>query len=114
MTKNQRMGAVAAMILKWKLKLGLSEWIINVHFSSKCHKDDGECEADISDDLKYLEADLTIYPKFWENDREHQEINIIHELVHLLICPLHPFLGNAADDVLEGVVQKIAVNFKKQ
>lgn len=100
---------------KWQYNLGLHEWMINVEIAEKNDPEDSRCEISIEDDLKYLEADLTIYPAFWEHDSQHQEINLVHELVHLVLCPLHPYIAPAGDDVLEGIVQKIAINaFKRQ
>ncbi len=105
-----------------KKKLGLSDWIINIEINDGFYpeettcdggttSEDKECEAAIWDDLKYLEANLVIYKPFWDRDHEHQVINLTHELVHLLLCPLHPYTPHIADDVFEGVVQKLAISF---
>lgn len=96
---------------KWLPLLGLSDWIINIETSDKYSLTEG-CEADIQDDIKYHEADLCVYPLFWESD--HQEQIIVHELTHLVFCRLHPYLPPAADDLLEEVVQTTAMIFYKK
>lgn len=107
---TSRENLVRDMVEKWKHIFGLQAWLINIEISEKKFENDARCEASIEEDLKYLEADLTVYPAFWKNDREHQEINIAHELVHLVLCPLHKYLPPLADDVLEGVVQHLAMS----
>ena len=103
------------LIDKWKPRLGLDDWIINLKIKNS-YESTGEhrCEAAISDDLKYLEADLEIYKPFWKITKEKQEITIVHELVHLLLCPLHPHYASAGDDIFEQVTQKLAITFFKQ
>lgn len=111
--EEARMLEVWKLVDKWLPLLGLDDWIINIKIEKYTDPEDATCEASIEDDLKYLEANLSIWSPFWKNDNEHREINIVHELVHLLICPLHPHLGPAADEVVESVVQKIAMRYYK-
>ena len=104
---------VIELIEKWLPRLGLNEWIINVEVVEKLHKIDKRCEAEIEEDIKYLEADMTVYSSFWNNDARHQEINIVHELVHLMFCRLHKHLSPSGDETLEEVVQRTAMLFYK-
>lgn len=104
---------IKQIIEKWKPVLGLSDWIINIVFETNYEGDD-RCEASIEEDLKYHEADITIYDAFWKNDPEHREKNIVHELTHLVLCRLHPHLSPSGDDALEEVVQSIAMLFYKK
>lgn len=112
MTDVKNKSRINQLIEKLKRRLGLSDWIINVFFKDDGYysADDHDTECAIESDLKYMEADLYIFKPFWDHPLGHQEINIKHELVHLLLCPLHPCLPPIADDVLESVVQKIAMN----
>lgn len=103
---------VEALIRELQEDLGLSDWIINVKVSKKENEEAGEvCEAEIEDFLKYHEGNLTLYPSFFRNSKKNQEINLLHELTHLLLCRLHPHLAPSGDDALEEVVQSIAMQF---
>lgn len=104
---------VKELVKKWLPRLGLSHWIINIKFTSGILAGDPQCEATIHDDLKYLEADLEIFKPFWKHDLENQEKNIVHELVHLMLCRLHPYLAPAGDEAVEETVQTIAMIFYK-
>lgn len=102
---------IAELLKKWMPRLGLQDWIINVTIHATEMEGDDRCEAAITEDLKYHNADLEIYKPFWLNDPIHQEKDIIHELTHLLTCRLHPYLAPLGDDALEETVQTIAMQF---
>lgn len=101
---------VSVIVEKWKVRLGLSDWIVNVHIRNESYPDDETIEACITEDAKYKEADLEIWNQYWKFDEKHKEINIVHELTHLVLCKLHPFLPPIADDTLEEVVQTLAMS----
>lgn len=102
---------IHALVETWKPRLGLADWIINIEITDELAADDADCEASITSITEYKEANLKIFPLFWRFNDEHQEINIVHELTHCLTSRLHPFLGSAADDAEEEVVQSIAMVF---
>ena len=86
-------------------------WNINIKCSEElCERDPG-CEAEIDDDLKYHEANLGIYNCFWEHTDERREMIIVHEMMHLVMCRLHPHISPSGDDIVEEVVQSVAMLF---
>lgn len=103
--------SVEKIVEKWQSKLHLEDWIINIHFKNTNFPGDKYCEASITADLKYKEAELEIWKSFWAYDQKHQEINILHELCHLLIWRLNEHVAPSGDDVLEEVVQDLAMTF---
>lgn len=110
MKDTQKEILVRKLVEKWLPALGLKDWMINISVVEEYHEQ-RDIQADIEDDLKYHEADMTIYKSFWEDSADKQERTIVHELVHLLLCRLHPHLSPSGDDVVEEVVQTIAMNF---
>lgn len=105
---------VKAIVDFWLPRLGLDDWIITIGIHDRYYPGDQECEADIEDDIKYHQAALRIWRPFWDNDLQHRYKNIAHELVHLLLCRLHPHIPTSGDDILEEVVQTIAMLFYKK
>jgi hypothetical protein len=107
----KRASEVEALVEKWKSRLGLSDWLINVYIRDKYYPGEPEIEACIEGDVKYKEANLEVWKEFWKFDAKHKEINVIHELCHLLLWRLHPHMAPSGDDALEEVTQTLATRF---
>lgn len=102
---------VKKVVKKWQVKLRLEDWIINIHVHDKYFPGDKSCEASIVADLKYKEAELEVWKPFAEFDERHKEINIVHELCHLILWRINQHVSPSGDDLLEEVVQTLAMTF---
>lgn len=78
---------VVALVEKWRGLLFLNGWRISVEWSPVPDKDEEETHAEIDVFYPYMNARITIYPRFWSspgNDPDEQERKIVHELCHCL------------------------------
>lgn len=73
------MKEVARLIKKWKPRMFLQEWMIEVKFAEQ---DKDGYIAEISPCPVYLRASMTVYPCFKKLPPEERENAIIHELAH--------------------------------
>lgn len=101
---------VRGLVDTWLPRLFLSGWIINIELKDRLCAEDKDTEAEVSADFKYHDADLKIFPPFWKRP-ENQERIILHELVHLLLWRIDPYMGKAGDEALEEVCQTITMAF---
>lgn len=88
---------------KWKRELYLHEWFINIIHVKTEHPDRAyaSCHASAS----YLEADICIYPRFWELDKDGRERTIVHELCHCLTSKVSRMLDDALNGKLHPVTE---------
>lgn len=110
-TVGDKKASVQCLVDKWKPILGLEKWIVNIHIQDGYDPEEDDIQADITEDLRYFEAELNIWKQFWDDEPWKQEVTIVHELVHLLLCPLHQYLPPAGDEEVERVTQTIALRF---
>jgi hypothetical protein len=73
------MKEVSRYIKKWKSRMFLQEWMIEVKFAKE---DRDNFIADISACPVYLKAVITVYPCFKKLSADEKENAIIHELAH--------------------------------
>lgn len=73
------MKEVARLLKKWKSRMFLQEWMIEVKFAKE---DKENFIAEIAPCPVYLKASITIYPCFKKLSAEEKENAIIHELAH--------------------------------
>lgn len=111
MTLVEKKEVINNLLDLWKPKLGLDGWITRVEIKETNSPEDPTCEAEIEDDLKYHFAELIIWDSFWGLGPHLRSLTIVHELMHLVVCRLHPYMGPAGDDAMEEVVQTLAVLF---
>lgn len=103
---------IPQIVWKWQNILGLREWKVNVERQAGFLDDDrknSDIEMAIDQDRKYLEATITVYTPVWGLELDGLQRVIIHELLHLSLGGLHPFLAPSGDDALEEAVQRLAV-----
>jgi len=76
---------VQRLINKWRPRLFLGEWYINLEYPTEdcSHKDGYNTIADINTDTVYLNAKIRIYPAFFRKEKRVQEETIVHELCHI-------------------------------
>lgn len=88
---------------KWKRELFLHEWFINIIHMKAEHPDRAyaSCHASVS----YLEADISIYPRFWELDKDGWERTIVHELCHCITSKVSRMLDDALNGKLHPVTE---------
>lgn len=67
---------------KWRHRLLLSGWTINIVFEDEPCVDDALTLAVVSSTPTYYEIHINIYPPFWSKPVHEQERIILHELVH--------------------------------
>jgi hypothetical protein len=72
------------LIEKWRPRLLLGEWRINVSYPSKDVETHGpgECLADVVVNPVYFLATINIYPAWFNKTQDVQEHAIVHELCH--------------------------------
>jgi len=100
---------IARLVDRWKHVVGLGNWMLCVKIRKGYYPGDKTCEASVTEDLKYAYADIEIWKPFWKGDVKTQEITVLHELVHLVLCRLHPHLAPSGDAALEEVVQAVTM-----
>ena len=93
----------------FKKRMGLGDWMIDIKFEEGDLPEDDTCEAQIVADQKYHDASLTIWKCFWDRDSYRQGASLVHELVHIILWQLHPYLVPAGDDAVEEVCQRLAM-----
>ena len=71
---------------KWRKRMFLCEWFIDVHYATE---DEPDCSAENHVKSDYLRSEITIYPNFWEAPRDWQEHCLVHELAHILTEPMY-------------------------
>lgn len=76
---------VADLVEKWKPRFFLEQYRIRLHFHDRQDKEEPSaaammvaCNADM-----YHIATLHVYPLLFEEDRDIQEHDIVHELAHI-------------------------------
>lgn len=72
----------------------MNEWTIDIIWDSEPRDLDGkDCVASINTDHRYLQANITIYPraaKLWEEKRIDKLVEVlVHEFSHVLTEPLY-------------------------
>jgi len=84
---------------KWKKILFLDRWTIDIIFSASPSKDDNtvgfSTHAEIEVQSRYARAYLTIYPAWFSG--KNKEENIVHELYHCILDPLHVLIKRAME-----------------
>lgn len=82
-TEKQRK-TVQRWINKWRPRLFLGEWNLDVRYAIENDPDTPDLYADIAVSTKYIEATITIYPVFWEQGSMRQQEVLVHELAHCI------------------------------
>lgn len=82
----------ARMVKKWKDRLFLQEWNIDIQFpdqSSQNHDTpgNGDILADCHPDPIYKNVLIRIYPEWADRNKEIREESLLHELCHCLVEP---------------------------
>lgn len=67
------------VIEKYRSLLFLHPWWINIEYAKT---DEDQKLADISVQPEYMDATITIYPKFFSKNKMIQESVLVHELCH--------------------------------
>jgi hypothetical protein len=90
---------IQALVDHWQKRMGLSEWDLDWEFCSK-HEIGGDTYADISFDIYHFQATLRLLE---DQPEEQWEWLVVHELLHLVLCPLQCFAEKvmAAHDTRE-------------
>lgn len=111
--QNQR-NRIKKWIDKWRPRLHLGEWFIDVVYTSES----SNSSAEISPDPVYLRAVLQIHSGFWNAPIKYQEMILVHELCHCIseeTYILHMELLNdrfvtkkSIEDARERLTQRIA------
>jgi len=60
-----------------------------------------ECAASVDVDEPYQRLVITIYPSFWNHDRDNQRKFILHEMCHVLTDPMNSVIKNLQNGILE-------------
>lgn len=92
---------IAKLIEKWKRVLRLDAHTIAISYEGRDLLDDDERadrQADAQSGWPYREHYIRIFPAFFENDdKEGQDIAILHELVHLIFGEYDTLLHRAQE-----------------
>lgn len=80
--------AITRSIKRLKQELLLTDWRVEISFSSTKSEEDGEYTtfAKTTPDDIYKLAQMVIYPAFWS--QTNQEQLLLHEMLHILAAPL--------------------------
>lgn len=86
MTSSLKRKFCKDVISKWRSRLFLGEWFIDLIHATKDHTSDPKfipfatCRAC----PVYMEATITIYPSFWSMPKDRREHILVHELSHCI------------------------------
>lgn len=78
---------VAKIIQKWRPRLFLGEWYIDVQYpltDMPCDIQGSSVLASNHVDTRYLKSEISVYPAFFKHSKDKQEETIVHELAHCL------------------------------
>lgn len=81
---KQALAEAKAIINKWRGRLFLLEWNINVEVQVASPENDYVCLADCNADPVYLQAHINIYPGWTKKNNAEKEEALVHELAHCL------------------------------
>lgn len=81
---NKKSSVVRPIIEKWRPRLLLGEWAINLNYpeSDVDQSGDRTILAYVSADPVYLNATIHIYPAWFDRSDEVREMTLVHELCH--------------------------------
>lgn len=86
---KKRHPRIKRLIEKWRKRLLLNEWYIDVIYPDEGRCLDGrEVIASNSANPAYLNMQISIYPAFFEAPEQLQEETLVHELCHALTQPV--------------------------
>ena len=94
-TDRLRKNEASKLLSKWKARLNLSEWqieILHVNSEAEDHKDDvgeGDTLARVFPDPVYLQAQIQLFPAFWKRTVREREAALVHELCHCITEELY-------------------------
>lgn len=77
---------IQKIIEKWRPKLFLGEWFIDIQYPNEDRPEVGVYEviAEINADVKYMKALISVYPCWTDKNPLNQEMAIVHELCHCI------------------------------
>lgn len=75
---------VTKIVEKWRRRLFLHEWFVDVSYAKEDIRCDGpgEVVASIESDPVYKNAEITIYPAWFTRSPKRRELALVHELCH--------------------------------
>ncbi len=122
MSDVEREQFITEAVYKWRHKLFLTEWNIDVVQSKEedTSPPGGTYTlADVHVIYPYKKATITIYPQFWHKDDETKEQALVHELCHChtqdvwdVINSQHNgclYPPHVVTDIIETLTQRMAI-----
>lgn len=94
----QQRAQVTRWVAKWKPRLFLQVYHIEIEFEREPDPTDEENPVSITNHFPYLSALIHVRPIFWTESATIQEHAIRHELAHLITAPL----ANCAESLHNG------------
>lgn len=118
---DRRRLKVRAWVAKWRPRLLLGEWHVDLNYSKRCHHsddhDDYQVLAEAHVNVPYLKVQICIFPAFFDAPEDVQESTIVHELCHVITQPMLNIanqqhrgvltLQHQISDTLETLTQRI-------
>lgn len=109
---------VGRWVSTWKRRLLLDLWGVSIFLRPK-DKTDKKSKttytvAEITVIPKYTDANLYCYPALWNETKTHQELTIVHELIHIITNPARLALfnygcpNNEISDIIENMTEHFA------
>lgn len=102
--RKKHASRVANILTDWKYKLFITHWMIDFSFMNKSNPDDeGDSDvvlADIQPNSVYQHAMIRIFPAWFEETEQRQEIALIHELCHCLVQDLADIMDKQAKGMM--------------
>lgn len=85
---------VKKIVSKWRPRLFLGEWHIDIVYA-KVQPENSNVYAECKSSSAYLEADIYIYPNFWKMNSDRWEHTLVHEMAHCLTSATSKLLTDA-------------------